>query len=248
LRYGTCTGWNGHVSWGVATPAYEGILASSEQVFHACANAIVGTAIGEAAKHIRLQAQILIQLVIPVCRDFTLRAAVGGDLLVVVVIHADVIVMAQLVAKANVGVEAVLQLDVWRAAVFHPAHATERGPIAVDLIRLVTKYLITAAVVVAVSELAERSDRLGALLASLPLVTLLALTWLYVEKQPASKITDHAWYTFWYVVPTLPMFLAFPRLFTRFGFWPAPGLSAVITIVSFALFAWAVRPFGIKLM
>lgn len=113
---------------------------------------------------------------------------------------------------------------------------------------LITKYIITAAIVVVVSEVAKRSDRAGALLASLPLVTLLALTWLYIEKQPAEKITNHAWYTFWYVVPTLPMFLAFPRLFIRFGFWPALGLSAVITVLCFALFAWAVRPFGIKLM
>src|SRR3546814_6184080 len=67
---------------------------------------------------------------------------------------------------------------------------------------IITKYLITPAIVVAVSELAKRSDRLGALLASLPLVTLLALTWLYLDKQPAEKIANHAWYTFWYVVPT----------------------------------------------
>ena len=82
---------------------------------------------------------------------------------------------------------------------------------------LVTKYLITAAVVVAVSEAAKRSDRLGALLAALPLVTFLALVWLYVEKQPQEKIANHAWYTFWYVVPTLPMFLAFPWLLRASG-------------------------------
>lgn len=113
---------------------------------------------------------------------------------------------------------------------------------------IITKYLITAVVVVVVSEVAKRSDRLGALLASLPLVTLLTLIWLYVEKQPATKIANHAWYTFWYVVPTLPMFLIFPSLFARFGFWPALALSAVITIVCFGVFAFAVRPFGIKLL
>lgn len=113
---------------------------------------------------------------------------------------------------------------------------------------IITKYLLIAAVVVTVSELAKRSDRLGALLASLPLVTLLAMTWLYLERQPAQKIANHAWYTFWYVVPTLPMFLVFPRLLARFGFWPALFLSAVITVVSFGLFALAVRPFGIKLL
>lgn len=113
---------------------------------------------------------------------------------------------------------------------------------------IITKYLITAAIVVTVSELAKRSDRLGALLASLPLVTLLALTWLYLDKQPAEKIANHAWYTFWYVVPTLPMFLIFPRLFARFGFWPALALSAVITVVCFGAFALLVKPFGIKLL
>src|ERR1700754_5074074 len=113
---------------------------------------------------------------------------------------------------------------------------------------IITKYLITAAVVVAVSEVAKRSDRLGALIASLPLVTLLALTWLYIEKQPAEKIANHAWYTFWYVVPTLPMFLAFPALLARFGFWPAMGLSAVITMVCFLVFALIVRRMGVQLL
>ncbi|UPG89994.1 DUF3147 family protein [Luteibacter aegosomaticola] len=113
---------------------------------------------------------------------------------------------------------------------------------------IITKYLITAAVVVAVSELAKRSDRLGALLASLPLVTLLALTWLYIEKQPTEKIANHAWYTFWYVVPTLPMFLAFPWLLHRWGFWPAMAISALLTIVCFGAFALAVKPFGIRLL
>ncbi|MGN6093744.1 MAG: DUF3147 family protein [Luteibacter jiangsuensis] len=113
---------------------------------------------------------------------------------------------------------------------------------------IVTKYAITAAVVVLVSEVAKRSDRMGALLASLPLVTLLALIWLHVERQPAEKIANHAWYTFWYVVPTLPMFLLFPALLARFGFWAALGMSALITVVSFGAFAYAVRPFGIRLL
>ena len=113
---------------------------------------------------------------------------------------------------------------------------------------LVTKYLITAAVVVLVSEVAKRSDRLGGLLAALPLVTVLALIWLYVERQPQSKIANHAWYTFWYVVPTLPMFLAFPMLLPRLGFWPTLLACVVITVVCFWLFALLVRRFGIELL
>ena len=113
---------------------------------------------------------------------------------------------------------------------------------------LVTKYLITAAVVVLVSEVAKRSDRLGGLFAALPLVTVLALIWLYVERQPQVKIANHAWYTFWYVVPTLPMFLAFPVLLPRLGFWPTLLACVVITVVCFWLFAQLVRRFGIELL
>ena len=113
---------------------------------------------------------------------------------------------------------------------------------------LVTKYLITAAVVVLVSEVAKRSDRLGGLFAALPLVTVLALIWLYVERQPQLKIANHAWYTFWYVVPTLPMFLAFPVLLPRLGFWPTLLACVVITVVCFWLFALLVRRFGIELL
>jgi uncharacterized membrane protein (GlpM family) len=113
---------------------------------------------------------------------------------------------------------------------------------------IITKYFLTAAVVVLVSELAKRSDRLGGFIAALPLVTILALIWLYVENQSPEKIANHAWYTFWYVVPTLPMFLAFPALLPRLGFWLSLLAGIVITVVCFGLFALIVRRFGIELL
>lgn len=113
---------------------------------------------------------------------------------------------------------------------------------------LFTKYFLTAAVVVLVSELAKRSDRLGGLIAALPMVTVLALIWLYLENQPVEKIANHAWYTFWYVIPTLPMFLAFPVLLPRIGFWPALLACVAITVVCFGLFALVLRRFGIELL
>jgi hypothetical protein len=103
-------------------------------------------------------------------------------------------------------------------------------------------------VVVLVSELAKRSDKLGGLVAALPLVTILTLIWLQIENQPESKIANHAWYTFWYVVPTLPMFLAFPLLLPRLGFWLTLLASVVITVICFGLFAIAIRRFGIELL
>ncbi|OQX01948.1 MAG: hypothetical protein BWK73_44360 [Thiothrix lacustris] len=113
---------------------------------------------------------------------------------------------------------------------------------------IITKYAVTAALVVLISELAKRSDKLGGFVAALPLVTLLTLVWLYVEGQPATKLANHAWYTFWYVVPTLPMFLAFPALLPRLGFWLTLLASAVLTVVCFGLFALVVRRFGVALL
>jgi hypothetical protein len=113
---------------------------------------------------------------------------------------------------------------------------------------LIVKYLITAGIVVLVSELAKRSDKLGGFVAALPLVTVLTLIWLHVENQPTAKIENHAWYTFWYVLPTLPMFLVFPVLLARIGFWPTLFVCSIITVVCFGLLAFIVRRFGIVLL
>jgi F0F1-type ATP synthase assembly protein I len=111
-----------------------------------------------------------------------------------------------------------------------------------------TKYLLTAALVVLVSEAAKRSDKLGGFIAALPLITLLTLIWLYLEHQPASKIANHAYYTFWYVIPTLPMFLAFPFLLPRLGFWPTMLASVLITVLCFGISVLVLRKFGIELL
>ncbi len=113
---------------------------------------------------------------------------------------------------------------------------------------LISKYLISAGLVVGISEFAKRSDKLGGLLGALPLVTILSLVWLYMEDQPAEKISNHAWYTFWYVVPTLPMFLLFPYLLPRIGFWLTLASSVAITFVCFLAFAYVARLFGVELL
>ncbi|NBX80822.1 MAG: DUF3147 family protein [Flavobacteriales bacterium] len=111
-----------------------------------------------------------------------------------------------------------------------------------------TKYLLTAGMVVFISEVAKRSDRLGGFIAALPLMTLLTLVWLYIENQPEEKIANHAYYTFWYVIPTLPMFLLFPFLLPKLGFWLTLVASTLVTIICFGLFALVMKGFGIDLL
>jgi len=99
-----------------------------------------------------------------------------------------------------------------------------------------------------ISEVAKRSDRLGGFIAALPLMTLLTLVWLYIENQPEEKIANHAYYTFWYVIPSLPMFLLFPYLLPKLGFWMTMGASVVVTVICFGLFALVMKGLGVQLL
>ncbi len=114
---------------------------------------------------------------------------------------------------------------------------------------IILKYAVTAFIIVLVSEVAKRTDRIGALLASLPFVTIMVMVWLYIEGQGDEKISNHAFYTFWYVIPTLPMFLAMPVLLERgLHFWWALLICVGITIICFVLTGLIAERFGVDLI
>ena len=113
-----------------------------------------------------------------------------------------------------------------------------------------TKLLLSAAVIFAVTEVVKRSDRAAALIGALPFVSIVGMIWMFHEAAPGvreQKVADHAWYTFWYVLPTLPMFLVFPWLVRHFGFYGALVAGAVLTAVLFAGLKWAMGHWGVRL-
>jgi hypothetical protein len=117
------------------------------------------------------------------------------------------------------------------------------------MLMLIVKYAVSAFVIVAVSEVAKRADRLGSLLASLPLVSIMIMVWLHLEKQGSAKISTHAYYTFWYVLPTLPMFLLMPWMLNRgVGFWQSLAASSALTILCFLVTACLMKRFGVSLI
>lgn len=113
---------------------------------------------------------------------------------------------------------------------------------------LILKYLISAGAVVLISEVAKHSGKIGALIAALPVITLLSMVWMHLEHAPEAQIADQSWYTFWYVLPTLPMFLVFPYLLAKFSFWPSLGISIVLTVICFLALSRALTLFGIELI
>ncbi len=101
---------------------------------------------------------------------------------------------------------------------------------------LVAKALVSGAVIVAVSELAKKSNLLASVIHALPLTSLLAFIWIYAETKDAGLIGRHAFGTFWFVLPTLPMFLLMPWLVAKLGgFWPALGAGVGLTVGLFIL-------------
>ncbi len=107
------------------------------------------------------------------------------------------------------------------------------------------KLIVSALLIVLVSEIAKRSSLLGALLASVPLVSVLAMVWLYLETRDAERIAAFAQDVFWLVLPSLALFLALPWLL-RAGvqFFAALGLGLVFTALAYAGTLALLRRFG----
>lgn len=110
------------------------------------------------------------------------------------------------------------------------------------------KCVLSGIIVAAVSETAKRSPALGALIVSLPLVSLLGILWLWRDTGDIERIASHAESTFWYVLPSLPMFLALPAMLRAgVGFWPSMAASCILTMVLYFITAWALSKFSIDL-
>ena len=89
---------------------------------------------------------------------------------------------------------------------------------------------------------------LGALILSLPLISILAFIWLWRDTGDTARIAALAQSTFWFVLPTLPMFVVLPALLRGgMGFWPALGLSCLLTVSLYAVMVWALGRFGVTL-
>ncbi|MDA7615072.1 DUF3147 family protein [bacterium] len=120
----------------------------------------------------------------------------------------------------------------------------------------VVKILLTAAVILVVTKLQLVSDKLSALLIALPLTSILAMIWMRHESKVSDEaarvesIANHAYYTFWFVLPTMPMFLVIPWMLKKgYGFYFTLGINAVMTTALFWLLVITLKKFtSIELM
>ena len=116
------------------------------------------------------------------------------------------------------------------------------------MLYLVVKALVSGALVAAVSEVAKRYPGFGGLIASLPLVSVLGMIWLWRDTGDPDRMAAHAIGTFWFVLPSLPMFILIPVLLKRgAGFWPALAAGCVLTMALYAAMIWIGPRLGLKL-
>ena len=116
------------------------------------------------------------------------------------------------------------------------------------MLYLVLKAALSGAIVAAASEVARRWPGWGALIVSLPLVSILGILWLWHDTSDAERIATHAQSTFWYVLPTLPMFLLMPAMLRYgIGFWPTLAACCALTFVLYLMAIWTLGKFGITL-
>jgi hypothetical protein len=116
------------------------------------------------------------------------------------------------------------------------------------MLYLAVKAALSGIIIAVVSEVARRSPTLGALIVSLPLVSILGILWLWHDTGDAARIAAHAQATFWYVLPTLPMFLVMPALL-RAGvdFWLTLAACCALTAALYLVTVWLLGKFGVAL-
>ena len=118
----------------------------------------------------------------------------------------------------------------------------------------VIKLLLSAAMIYAVNEIVIKHSKpvVGSLIASLPLVSLITFIWIYygLKADPeaqAEKLAAHSVGVFWFVLPSLPMFLLFPALLRKgISFWPNLTICCVVTMVLYFLMSLALKRFEIE--
>ena len=116
------------------------------------------------------------------------------------------------------------------------------------MIWYLVKLLVTALIIVLVSEVSKKLPLIGSLIASIPLISVLGMIWMYGEKVNVSKIASHAEGTFWYVIPSLPMFLVLPWMLRKgINFPVSLTVGVALTGVLYFIMAKVLTKFGLNL-
>ena len=105
---------------------------------------------------------------------------------------------------------------------------------------------LTALIIFAVVQVSERSTLLAAVLASIPIVSVLAMMWMNHEGQSTEEISLFAKEIVWLLIPSLLMFIVMPLLIDRgWEFYPALGAGLATTIIGYFVMIQIMEKYGL---
>lgn len=116
------------------------------------------------------------------------------------------------------------------------------------MIYYLIKVLLSSVTIVVISEISKRSTLAGSILASIPIVSLLAFVWMYIDTKDTAKIAGLSQGIFWLVIPSLLFFILFPVLLKKnVEFWLSLSISLTIMVVGYFLMLFVLKKAGISI-
>ena len=116
------------------------------------------------------------------------------------------------------------------------------------MLYLIIKAALSGILIALISEVAKRNPGFGALIASLPLISVLGMIWLWRDRPDVANMAAHVEATFWFVLPSLPMFLLIPLMLRNgMGFWLSLALGCALTMALYFGMTWLGPRIGIRL-
>lgn len=117
-----------------------------------------------------------------------------------------------------------------------------------DKMKFLINTIISAIIIAAVAEIGKRSSFVGAALVALPLTSILAISFLYIETKDLQKVSALSYGIFWLVLPTLLLFIALPMLLkTGLNFWISLATSSGALIIVFWGYSWLLHKLGVEI-
>jgi len=111
----------------------------------------------------------------------------------------------------------------------------------------IVKLVITALLIVLISEIAKRNSLMGAMLAAIPLVSILAMIWMYIDTNDSKSAVEFSNSIVWLIAPSMTLFITFPILIKKgLSFYPSLAISVVMTMLAYYGVIFLLEKLGLR--
>lgn len=110
------------------------------------------------------------------------------------------------------------------------------------------KTIVSALLIASIATVSKKLPTFGAIIASLPLTSILAMIWLYQDTKEVSKIIELSYSIFWIVIPSLIFFIVLPIFLKKqVNFYLSLLGSSIIMIISYYIYICILKYFKVNI-